>query len=496
MKNYQDQHGLRILDYLDLHYYPQAGGVALSPAGNAATQALRLRSTRSLWDSTYQDESWIGQAVRLLPRMREWVNTEYPGTKLAITEYNWGALDHINGALAQADVLGIFGREGLDLATIWSPPASDQPGAFAFRLYRNYDGNGSAFGDVSVQASSADQATLSVYAAQRSADNALTLLVINKTGNALTSNISLNGFTPAPNALVYRYSSSASNAIEHLADQAITASGCEASFPGNSVTLFVIKPEQTVSETLSIVKTGGGSGTVATDKGAITWNGTSGSGLFSHGAVVNLTATATPDSLFSGWSGACSGTVTSCQLTMTSDMAVGAAFALKTDFSATPRTGSLPLLVRFSDASLHSPTQWSWDFGDGGTSAEQNPTHVYSTAGSYSVSLTATVTGGALLTTKSAYIVVSACANLPVKIKETAAPYASIQTACSATAGAATLQLQALDFVESPILTNTFPVTLRGGYGCDHAEQGMFSTVRGSLTISGERVAIENIMIR
>ncbi|NVN89848.1 MAG: PKD domain-containing protein [Desulfuromonadales bacterium] len=496
LKSYEVQHGLRLLDYLDLHYYPQASGVALSSAGNASTQALRLRSTRSLWDPTYGDESWISEAVRLIPRMKEWVNSEYPGTKLAITEYNWGALDHINGALAQADVLGIFGREGLDLATIWSPPTTAQPGAFAFRLFRNYDGNGGAFGDVSVQAASSDQTTLSLYAAQRSADNALTLLVINKTGSAKTSSISLTGFTPASSAQVYRYSSSPANAIEHLADQAITATGFGSSFPGNSITLFAIKPVETASETLTIGKMGGGSGTIAPDRGTITWNDTTGSGVYSHGAVVNLTATADPGSIFSGWSGACSGSVNSCQVTMTSDMAVGAAFALKTDFSATPRSGSLPLQVTFSNASLPGPMQWLWDFGDGSASTLQNPTHVYTMPGSYSVSLTASGAAGTELSTKSNYIVVSACANLPVRIKETAAPYATIQSACSATASAATLQLQALEFMESPTLSKNFPVTLLGGYGCDYSTIPLFSTLRGSLTISGETVTIANIVIR
>ena len=56
MNAYQQAHGIRLLDYLDLHVYPQ-NGVALATAGNASTQALRLRSTRSLWDSTYVDES-------------------------------------------------------------------------------------------------------------------------------------------------------------------------------------------------------------------------------------------------------------------------------------------------------------------------------------------------------------------------------------------------------------------------------------------------------
>ena len=58
MQAYEQQHGVRILDYLDIHFYPQH--VALSPAGDEAMQALRLRSTRSLWDPTYTDESGIG----------------------------------------------------------------------------------------------------------------------------------------------------------------------------------------------------------------------------------------------------------------------------------------------------------------------------------------------------------------------------------------------------------------------------------------------------
>jgi hypothetical protein len=240
MRAYEQQHGRRILDYLDLHYYPQAAGVALSGAGGAATQALRLRSTRSLWDATYTDESWIAEPVRLIPRMRGWVNTRYPGTGLAITEYNWGALDHLNGALAQADVLGIFGREGLDLAALWGPIESNKPWAYAFRLYRNYDGAGGAFGETSVWASSADQGALSIYAAQRAGDGALTLMIINKTGGDLTSSVALSGINPAGAARVYRYSGANLNAIARQADQAVNAGGFTATFPGNSITLIVI----------------------------------------------------------------------------------------------------------------------------------------------------------------------------------------------------------------------------------------------------------------
>ena len=172
--------------------------------------------------------------------MHDWVDANYPSTKLAITEYNWGALDHINGALAQADVLGIFGRERLDLATLWGPPAADEPGAFAFRMYRNYDGAGSQFGNVSVQASSSDQGQLAIYAARRISDGALTLMIINKTAGALTSEVALADFTPQPLAQVYRYSAANLNAIVQEADQVVTAGGFTAIFPANSITLVVV----------------------------------------------------------------------------------------------------------------------------------------------------------------------------------------------------------------------------------------------------------------
>lgn len=241
MQQYEMKNGLRLIDYLDLHYYPQADGVALSEVGDADTQARRLRSTRALWDPTYIDESWISEPVRLIPRMRAWVDTHYPGTKLAISEYNWGALDHINGALAQADILGIFGREGLDLATLWSPPAFDEPGAFAFRIYRNYDGSGGSFGDWSVKADSSDQAKLAIYAARRSSDDYLTVVVINKSSRQLTGSINLSGYTPAPQAAVYCYAADDLSQIVRWPDQDVSAE-FSTDFPPESITLFELSP--------------------------------------------------------------------------------------------------------------------------------------------------------------------------------------------------------------------------------------------------------------
>ncbi|MEW9528511.1 glycoside hydrolase family 44 protein [Microbispora sp. NPDC049125] len=242
MKDYSDAHGgKRMLNYFDQHYYPQING-GKDPESNA----LRLRSTRSLWDPTYVEESWIGPTgvnappLQFIRKMKEWVAQYYPGTKTAITEYNWGALDDINGALAQADVLGIFGREGLDLATIWGEPQPTQPGAYAFRMYRNYDGAGSRFGDVSVSATSSDQGQLAVYGAQRSRDKALTLMVINKTGGELTSPLSIAGLHGNARAQRFTYSAADLNAIVRGDDLTVHQGRVNATYPANSVTLLVL----------------------------------------------------------------------------------------------------------------------------------------------------------------------------------------------------------------------------------------------------------------
>jgi hypothetical protein len=233
----------RLLDYMDVHFYTQVTGVSLSPAGNSTTQARRLRSTRSLWDPAYNesvDGSWIQDEVMLIPRMRDIIDDNYPGTKLAITEYNWGGLEHINGALAQADVLGIFGREGVDMATIWGPPGPNQPGAYAFRMYLNYDGAGSTFGDTSISASSGDQGKVSIYGSQDSGTGDLKLMIINKTGSTQTSALTISNFTPDCTADVYRYSSNPNlNTIVH-STQAVSGTGFTANYPANSITLVVI----------------------------------------------------------------------------------------------------------------------------------------------------------------------------------------------------------------------------------------------------------------
>jgi len=74
------------------------------------------------------------------------------------------------------------------------------------------------------------------------------------------------------------------------------------------------------------------------------------------------------------------------------------------DFSADPTDGIHPLLVQFTDESIGAVTTWAWNFGDGSSSADQNPSHTYTLAARYTVSLTVTGPGGTDTETKLYYV--------------------------------------------------------------------------------------------
>ncbi len=152
LADYERAHKTKLLDVLDVHYYPQAPDVfGKAKDANPATGALRIRATRSLWDPSYKDESWIADNVRLIPRLKEWIAQNKPGTKLSIGEYNFGGEQEVSGALAQAEALGRFGVEGVDYAFYWMTPPKDSPAFWAFRAYRNFDGKGGRFLDRSLR---------------------------------------------------------------------------------------------------------------------------------------------------------------------------------------------------------------------------------------------------------------------------------------------------------------------------------------------------------
>jgi hypothetical protein len=222
---YERQTGRRLLDYFDLHYYPQG---QYSPATDV---------TRSLWDPSYTDPSWIGARIQLLPRMRAWVKQSYPGTKLGVSEYNLGlgvTSDQRLQNVIEADALGIFGREGLDLATFWPDGGSPVPAA-AFRVFRNYDGRHHGFGNHGVRAKSGDQRRVSVYAARDGAHGSLTVVVVNKATSPLRTRVLLKHAHGAGKAKGYQY---AGAGIRRLGALKVRHHAVRLTLPALSVTLI------------------------------------------------------------------------------------------------------------------------------------------------------------------------------------------------------------------------------------------------------------------
>lgn len=244
-RNYELQTGRRLLDIFTLHCYPQGG-----ESGDDVTPAIQLkrnRSTRSLWDVNYVDESWINDRVKLIPRMKGWVDTYYPNTKIGLTEYNWGAENHINGATAQADIFGILGREGMDIATRWGTPDSTTPTFKAMKMFRNYDGQNRGFGETSVSAVVPNPDEVSAFASIRTSDNALTIMVINKVETVANTTLNLANFTPSGTSQVWQLTSA--NQINRLSDVAVSGNAINVVLPPQSITLFVVASPQILSPT-------------------------------------------------------------------------------------------------------------------------------------------------------------------------------------------------------------------------------------------------------
>jgi hypothetical protein len=232
----------RSLDYLDVHFYPQADGVYRQAPGageDGRVEALRLRSTRALWDPQYEDESWIHTPVALIPRMRQWIDRCYPGTKLALTEWNWGADDTLNGGLAVAEALGVFGRERLDMACYWTAPGAGSPAFFAYRMYRNADGAGNGFGDATAPVTCTDPDDVSCFGSVESATRRPIAMLLNLSQSRPAElTLTVRSSRRLTGASVYRFDGGDLKNIAHLPDTPIIAGKVHVGLPACSMTLI------------------------------------------------------------------------------------------------------------------------------------------------------------------------------------------------------------------------------------------------------------------
>ncbi|QEG37239.1 glycoside hydrolase family 44 protein [Bythopirellula goksoeyrii] len=245
--------GRKLMDVLDLHWYTEVYADGQRITGDVTTRAAvaaRVQATRSLWDPTYVEDSWISQwgtwegnpgnngPIKLLPRVQRDIDDFNPGTKIAITEYNYGGNNHISGAIAQADALGIFGREGVFAANVWGGGTYING---AFDMYLNYDGAGGTFGSTSIEAETSSIAESAVYASIDESDpNRLLVVAINRTGEEITTGISVAHDQIFDLAEVYQLTGSSPNP-QRVADIDIDLlNAFQYTMPAYSVTTLVL----------------------------------------------------------------------------------------------------------------------------------------------------------------------------------------------------------------------------------------------------------------
>jgi len=216
MKANSDEAGKRLLDVFDIHYYSEArgGGMRVTfgeDPTNIECNKARLQSPRTLWQGSYVEESWITQYTDekfrpIIPRIQESINKYYPGTKLAITEYDFGAGNYITGGIAQADALGIFAKNNVYLATYWGNENKKYISS-AFNLFTNYDSKGSSYGNTNVKCDVSDYELASAYASikGKNTDKANIILLNKNYDEATTFNVAIKSDKKYTSATVWGF---------------------------------------------------------------------------------------------------------------------------------------------------------------------------------------------------------------------------------------------------------------------------------------------------
>jgi hypothetical protein len=201
--------GVRLIDYFDNHGFSEvwgrnAKGEKVNVMGDHPYDPVmtpqQFEGLRVLWDDTFvSPDSWCyadGNApylwtpwVGLIPKLRKIIDQHYPGTKLAVSEYYPASGSHYHGGLLLAVQLGIYIREGMDLACDWG---GAREGTYVFlghQLYSNYDGKGSKVLGTYADCTSSDP-DLYAFGAKDGAKN-LVMLVNRNHDQAIDTDVSL-----------------------------------------------------------------------------------------------------------------------------------------------------------------------------------------------------------------------------------------------------------------------------------------------------------------
>lgn len=192
-----EQDGRRLLDALDVHWYPFANTGQLFRTDTEALDAARLDAPRSLTEEGFIENSWVSRALRrddgeglglpVLPSLQRIIARNFPDTKLAISEFNYGLGKRVPSALALADALGRHATCGVYLATHWG--SLDHLLSESYRLYRASDARGGMFGGRAIPIDHRAQDALSAFAAED--NSALRIVLINKTHREVALDLAL-----------------------------------------------------------------------------------------------------------------------------------------------------------------------------------------------------------------------------------------------------------------------------------------------------------------
>ena len=220
IKTASTAYGKPLVDVYDFHWYSEAtdgttrvinmSGASLT---DAQVQAI-VQSPRSLWDTTFKENSWItnsvlGGPIYILRRLQAKIDAANPGMKIAITEYENGGFNHIAGTIAQADSLGVFGSEGVFAANFWPPGGTYSYALAGFRAFRGFDGAGANFGDTALQTTSSSVKDVVVYASSDSATPGRFVFVAINRSNA-TKVTAINGQSLIGTAHLYQMTAASS----------------------------------------------------------------------------------------------------------------------------------------------------------------------------------------------------------------------------------------------------------------------------------------------
>jgi hypothetical protein len=235
---YEKKNNIKLLDLLDVHFYPQGQGIGIGTGGETdpKTAALRIRSTRSLYDPQYTDESWINERMRVLPLLKEWIAQYHPGLGVSVGEWNFGGEQHMSGGLAVAEVLGRFGQEGVSSAYYWTSPAENSPAFWGFRAYRNFDGKGGHFLDKYVD-TDVHASMASLFASSDATGKHLVAVLLNLApGTGIAGQVQVQGCGSITAAKAFTYTGGAGGFEKFDITQA--ADSLQGTFPGYSITVL------------------------------------------------------------------------------------------------------------------------------------------------------------------------------------------------------------------------------------------------------------------